>query len=481
METKLLSSNDNDLKIAAEILKQGGNVIFPTETVYGLGADAKNPNAVQNIFKAKGRPSDNPLIVHIASSEMLNGVVEDVSQKAKELTDKFWPGPLTVILKKDKSIPNVTTGNLDTVAVRMPENKTALKLIEFSGIPIAAPSANLSGKPSPTTFKHCVNDMESRVDAIIEGEDCKIGVESTVIDLSCEPPVILRPGAVTYEEICETIGEVKIGDKLKDGEKPKSPGLKYKHYSPDAKVVILSGEKEKKLEYIKKAGESRRVGVLDFEENPIYSGAIFISLGKSTDSLSASHNLFNALREMDKQGVDIVFAPEISDDGVWRAVKNRLYRAAGEEVVYLDKLKRILFVCTGNTCRSPMAESIFNKMCFEKGVYALADSTGIYSDGSKKSQNAIKVLSELSISPSEEFSKQIKAEDIEKSNLILTMTESHKNLLISKFGYNDKIKTLGEFSEIGTDVPDPFGGNTDIYRACRDVIYELVCKAIDKL
>ncbi len=481
MKTKLLNSTDNDLKIAAEILKQGGNVIFPTETVYGLGADAKNPDAVQNIFKAKGRPSDNPLIVHIANREMLNGIVNNMSQKAKELTDKFWPGPLTVILKKDKSVPNVTTGNLDTVAVRMPENKTALKLIKFSGIPIAAPSANLSGKPSPTTFGHCVNDMNGRVDAIIEGEDCKVGVESTVIDLSCEPPVILRPGAVTYEEICETIGDVKILDKLKEGEKPKSPGLKYKHYSPDARVVILSGETDKKIEYIKKAAESRLVGVLDFEENPIYSDGIYISLGKSTEPLSASHNLFNALREMDKQGAEVVFAPEISDDGIWRAVKNRLYRAAGEEVVYIDKLKRILFVCTGNTCRSPMAECIFNKMCFDKGVYAIANSAGIFSDGSEKSANSIKVLSEIFINPSEKFSKQVKADDIEKSDLVLTMTESHKNLLISEFGYSDKIKTLGEFSEIGIDVPDPFGGNTDIYRACRDVIYELISKAIDRL
>ena len=250
MDTKLLTTEDKDIKIAADILKNGGNVIFPTETVYGLGADARNPEAVKNIFKAKGRPSDNPLIVHISSIDMLSDIAEDISESAKSLINKYWPGPLTIIFKKRENVPCETTGGLSTVAVRMPGSNTARRLIEVSEIPIAAPSANLSGKPSPTSAEHCITDMMGRVDAIIAGEDCEVGLESTVVDLSGDIPVMLRPGGVTLEQLREVLGEVETVTSVKEGETPKSPGLKYKHYAPNAEVVILSGNFEEAEKYL---------------------------------------------------------------------------------------------------------------------------------------------------------------------------------------------------------------------------------------
>lgn len=335
METKLLGTDEKSLKVAAKILKSGGNVIFPTETVYGLGADAMNGAAVNNIFKAKQRPADNPLIVHISSLEMLGGIAAEVTENAKKLMKLFWPGPLTIILKKHKDVPYETTAGLDTVAIRMPANKTAKKLIELAGIPIAAPSANLSGKPSPTTAQHCIDDMMGRVEAIINGEDCSFGVESTVVDLSGELPILYRPGAVTAEELEDVLGKVKVSVSVKDGEAPKSPGLKYKHYSPEAEVVILSGDWKKAAAFVKSKGKLSQIGVLTFDEYDKIDGVTELSLGSAANPYDAMHRLFWALREMDRLGVKTVYAPEIEESGVWRAVKNRLYRAAGNKTVRL--------------------------------------------------------------------------------------------------------------------------------------------------
>ncbi len=481
METKILTTNIDDLTIAADILKKGGNVIFPTETVYGIGADARNPLAVKNIFTAKGRPADNPLIVHISSLDMMDELVEEIPEKAKALADKFWPGPLTIILKKSKNVPYETTAGLDTVAIRMPENETARKLIELSSVPVAAPSANLSGKPSPTTAQHCIDDMYGRVDGIIKGEDCEFGVESTVIDLSGNIPVLYRPGAVTVEQLTEVLGEVEVKISVKEGEAPKSPGLKYKHYSPDARVVILSGSVDEVLEFIKRESEKYKIGMLVFDEFPEFKGVITISLGSRKRPADAMHRLFSALREMDKQAVEVVYAPEIPDTDEWSAVKNRLYRAAGNEVFDLSKTKRVLFVCTGNTCRSPMAEGIFNKLCLDKGVNARATSAGIFADGGEASYNAVKVMKELSVDIEGRRSRMISAEDIDNADVILTMTVSHKDMLINFLGNNQKIFTLAEYTDNTGDVPDPFGGDEETYRNCRDTIYDMVEKAVDKL
>ncbi len=478
MDTRILTTADEDLKIAADILKNGGNVIFPTETVYGLGADAKSPIAVKNIFKAKGRPSDNPLIVHVSSTDMLDGIVEDITDDAKHLMDKFWPGPLTIILKKCKNVPYETTGGLDTVAVRMPKSEAARRLIELSGIPIAAPSANLSGKPSPTEAKHCIDDMMGRVDAIVLGEACEVGLESTVIDMSGEIPTLLRPGGVTLEQLREILGEVECVTKVKEGEKPKSPGLKYKHYSPEAEVVILSGSFDEAEAYIKRNLADKKVGLLTFDEFPKIDGVISISLGSFKEPKDAAHKLFGALREMDKMGADIVYAPEIPETGVWMAVRNRLYRAAGEKIVDVSDKKKILFVCTGNTCRSPMAEALFNHLAREKGILAEAKSAGVFASGGGVSQNSIDAMAELGIDISAEISKQISREMIDEADLILTMSQSHKAMTEAMFGC-DKVYTLGGFCGDGEDISDPFGGNLDIYKACRDEIRHKIYKVLE--
>lgn len=491
MNTLLLTTADEDLEIAARILNDGGNVIFPTETVYGLGADALNPEAVKKIFLAKGRPADNPLIVHVSSLEMLDGIAEEISDSAKELINKFWPGPLTVILKKCKNVPYETTAGLDTVAVRMPRSDTARRLIEISGIPIAAPSANLSGKPSPTSAKHCVDDMMGRVDAIIMGDDCEVGLESTVVDLSGEHPVVFRPGEITDEQIRDILGDLETTAVVKDGEIPKSPGLKYKHYAPNAEVVILSGTAEEAVEYVNHISKNQKAGVLVFDEFPKFENVRTVSLGSIKNPADSAHRLFAALRKMDEFGVDVIFAPEISDSGIWRAVRNRLYRAAGEKVLNLsDELaacrrpvgdkKNVLFVCTGNTCRSPMAEAVFNKQAAEKCLNFSAQSAGIFADGSEVSANSVLAMCEENIDISGRRSVQVTAEMIENSDIVLTMSKSHKNALIMSFGNSDKIKTLAEYAGENDDVSDPYGGDIEEYRKCRDIIEKLVKSVIER-
>ena len=254
MQTKILTPDEKDIQIAGKILADGGLVAFPTETVYGLGADALNDEAVKNIYAAKGRPSDNPLIVHIAEKGDIKPLVREVTPKAKALMDAFFPGPLTIILPKSDKVGKTVSGGLDTVAVRMPINETAHALIKASGCPIAAPSANTSGLPSPTRAKYVIDDMMGKIDAIIDGGDCEYGVESTVITLATEVPTLLRPGAITKEMLESVIGEVYVApavlEGMKDNEVAASPGMKYKHYAPKAKVVIVKGDKEKYEKFV---------------------------------------------------------------------------------------------------------------------------------------------------------------------------------------------------------------------------------------
>lgn len=326
---------DRALSESARLIKDGEVVGIPTETVYGLAANALDENAVKKIYIAKGRPSDNPLIVHISDISELSPLVADIPEKVKIMAKKFWPGPLTMIMKKSDIIPNTTSGGLDTVAVRMPESEYARAIIKACGVPLAAPSANLSGSPSPTNAKYVYDDMNGRIPLIIDGGRSKIGVESTVITFAGDVPTVLRPGGITVEEIRNTIGEVRVDDavlhELHDGEKAASPGMKYKHYAPNADIIILKGSLEQFIEYTK----DKEFFALVFEgEEKYFKNAV--TYGKPLDAASEANRLFDALRELDEKGAKTVYArcPELS--GVGLAVYNRLIRSAGFNIIELQ-------------------------------------------------------------------------------------------------------------------------------------------------
>ncbi|TBR10110.1 MAG: threonylcarbamoyl-AMP synthase [Candidatus Nitrosotenuis sp.] len=343
MQTKILKINPTRPQIsmirqAVQLIRKGETVAFPTETVYGLGADALNPSAVKKIFEAKGRPADNPLIVHIQDKEDLKRLASDIPEITEKIIEKFWPGPLTIVLKKSKIVPKITTGGLNTVAIRMPKNKIASLLIKEAGIPLAAPSANFFGRPSPTLAKHVSDDLGGRISMILDGGKTKIGIESTVIDLTGKTPMLLRPGGVTLEQIQKLVGAVKIHPMIK-GKKSKlihrSPGMKYKHYSPNAKVILIEGSTQnvnKKISQLvsKFKKQQKRVGIMSTQKNRIYKADMTRFVGSSTDKIAA--NLFRLFREFDAQKVDIILVHGISKKGLGLGVMNRISKAAHKKI-----------------------------------------------------------------------------------------------------------------------------------------------------
>ncbi len=348
MDTIVLKMQGDDkdkekLKQAARVLQQGGLVAFPTETVYGLGANGLNPEATAKIYQAKGRPSDNPLILHISRREDLIPLVEGVPPVAEKLMEHFWPGPLTLILKKSSIVPKRTTGGIDTVAIRMPSHPIAYRLIEEARLPIAAPSANLSGKPSPTKAEHVIHDLMGRIDVIIDGPRSNIGLESTVVDLTSPIPTILRPGGITYEQLKEVIGKVEIDkgirEDLKEDFRPKAPGMKYTHYAPAAPMTIVQGSRNAVIEKINKSVEEylrqgKKAGILATEETlREYPHGIVLSLGRRDEPESIAVNLFDLLRQLDLEGVDVIFAEGVTGDGIGMAIMNRMNKAAGHRIV----------------------------------------------------------------------------------------------------------------------------------------------------
>lgn len=336
METKLFGTSEYDIAEAGKMIAEGKLVAFPTETVYGLGANALNEEAVRNIYLAKGRPSDNPLIVHIAEKEDIVPLVKEVTPKAKALIDAFFPAPLTIILNKSDKVGKVVSGGLDTVAVRMPKNEIARKLIKASGCPIAAPSANTSGLPSPTRVKYVIDDMMGKIDGIIDGGDCEYGVESTVITLATDVPTLLRPGAITKEMIEAVIGEITVApavlEGMKNDEVAASPGMKYKHYAPKAKVVIVNADKKEYEEFV---NAQKGAFALCFDDDEVTIPKI--TFGRENDDLSQAKELFDALRELDEMGAKKVYARIPHKDGVGMAVYNRLIRAAAFCIIDLTK------------------------------------------------------------------------------------------------------------------------------------------------
>lgn len=349
MNTKLVKIKDSeqiedrDLMEAARIIREGGLVAFPTETVYGLGANALDEEAAKKIYAAKGRPSDNPLIAHISCMEELEPLVSRIPEAGRKLAEAYWPGPLTMVFPKSGRVPYGTTGGLDTVAVRMPSDPVASRLIALAGVPIAAPSANTSGRPSPTTAQHVWQDMNGKIEMILDGGPVGIGVESTIVDVSGPVPALLRPGAVTMEMLRETVGEVEIDPAIqgppREGLRPKAPGMKYRHYAPHADLLLVEGDLDDVIGRInflakEKLGQKYRVGVICTDETQgRYRYGEIRSVGKRSREETVAHNLFSVLREFDDLEVDYIYSESFSREHLGEAIMNRLTKAAGYHVI----------------------------------------------------------------------------------------------------------------------------------------------------
>lgn len=344
MKTQLVTMDA--LQAAAGIIRDGGLVAFPTETVYGLGADAMNAEAAAKIYEAKGRPSDNPLIVHIADKEQVDLLAENVPEAAKRIMEAFWPGPLTIILNKKKEVPHGTTGGLNTVAIRMPSHPVAQALIRESGCMIAAPSANTSGRPSPTTAAHVMEDMQGRIPMILDGGAVGIGIESTILDMTGEIPMILRPGYITKEMLEKVAGEVDIdpavaGKQMPENVVAKAPGMKYRHYAPKGSLVLVEGPEDKVIEKInalteEKTRQGYKVGVLGTDETlEKYRAGWRRSIGSRECPDSVAAHLYGLLRECDEQELDYIYSESFFADGLGNAIMNRMLKAAGYHLISL--------------------------------------------------------------------------------------------------------------------------------------------------
>lgn len=339
-----LNTEKEQIQQAGQILKEGGLVAFPTETVYGLGGHALNPQSSHKIYAAKGRPSDNPLIVHICKWEDLAYIVEEIPPQAKKLAEQFWPGPLTMIFRKSEVVPYETTGGLDTVAVRMPNHPVALALIEAAGGYVAAPSANTSGRPSPTLAKYVMEDMAGRIDMVLDGGEIGIGIESTIVDLTGEVPEILRPGFVTKEMLQVLLGKVETDQTiLSDASdlKPKAPGMKYRHYAPKGELTLVSGNEESVVTWINEQVRQARAGglktgvICTVETKDRYKADFVMNAGSRMDEAEIARVLYRILRELDDENVDVIFAEAFEAKGMGQAIMNRLLKAAGHHIEYV--------------------------------------------------------------------------------------------------------------------------------------------------
>ncbi len=355
MKTRVFypENGENEIIGAAEILRSGGLLGIPTETVYGLGANALNEDAVLHIFQAKGRPQDNPLILHVPDAGWLERYCREVPETAYLLAEKFWPGPLTMILPRRPVVPLRTTGGLDTVGVRCPDHPVTREIIRRAGVPVAAPSGNTSGRPSPTSASDMLEDMDGKIDGIVDGGPCRVGVESTIIDLTVSPPRLLRPGGLPLEDLRRILGEVAVDkavtQKVTGSEPPRAPGMKYRHYAPHAPVTVVTGRPERSAAFIQAALQEGE-GVICFEEYAsLFPGHQVQSLGASTDTAQQAHRVFDALRRFDSTDVSHIYAQCPDDRGLGLAVSNRLKKAAGFHIVDADRLPDLVIGITGGT------------------------------------------------------------------------------------------------------------------------------------
>lgn len=495
---KKIDKNKIDMQViqdAGEILKRGGLVAFPTETVYGLGANALDEEAAKKTYEAKGRPSDNPLIVHIAQVDALDGIVAVIPGAALKLARDFWPGPLTMIFEKSEAVPYGTTGGLDTVAVRMPSDPIAQELIWAAGGYVSAPSANTSGRPSPTTAEHVKQDLDGRIDMILDGGCVDIGLESTIVDMTVEPPMILRPGAITMEMLEESIGEVTIDRTIIGNESktpPKAPGMKYRHYAPKASLMIVEGNIREEILAIRQLAykawrEDKKIGIIATDQTThFYSYGIVKNIGNREDESTIAKNLYAVLRAFDEEDVEEIYSESFALQGIGKAIMNRLEKAAGHTLISAasvmkeQKYRRIVFVCGADTCRAPMAAEMLRQKSLVQEY--IIDSRGLvvlFPEPANQKAEAVMKSAQMTLENhvSQAFSESDMAADI----LVLTMEEAQKEKIISEYGDNGNIYTLCEFLGEKCEIEDPYGKPLNAYGACLERLSGLVDKLAEEL
>ena len=479
---------------AGEILKQGGLVAFPTETVYGLGANALDEEAAMKTYAAKGRPSDNPLIVHIADVEALDKIVTHVPEKAKKVMDKFWPGPLTLIFEKTDIVPMGTTGGLDTVAVRMPVHEIALSLIRAGGGYVSAPSANTSGRPSPTTAQHVEEDLSGIIDMIIDGGSVEIGLESSILDVTVDPPMILRPGAITKEMFEEVIGEVTIDQAIisDNGQAPKAPGMKYRHYAPKAQLSIVEGEQEDVVNAIKQLAYQHKmkgepVGIIATNETMAsYTNGVVKSIGARSNENTIAHNLYKVLREFDEEDVKYIYSEAFDKDGIGYAIMNRLNKAAGHQVIEaseitkLQKYRRVLFISNSDSCRGPMAAEILRNQMLTK-EYEVCSRGMVVLFPEPANQKAEAIMRSNKMTLEKHVASPLTEEDLKDDTLVLTFDEKRKWKIISDFENVKHVYTLSEYIDDEREVKSAHGQPLVVYGENFELLRELIKKLADKL
>lgn len=500
METKIRRIDKNQIddtviQEAGKILREGGLVAFPTETVYGLGADALKEEAALKTYEAKGRPSDNPLIVHIADYDKLREIAVNIPGETDILASHFWPGPLTMIFEKAEKVPYGTTGGLDTVAVRMPEDPIARELIRAAGGFVSAPSANTSGRPSPTTAEHVAEDLDGKIDMILDGGTVDIGLESTILDMTVDPPMILRPGAITSEMLEEVIGEVSVDETLLGDESekaPKAPGMKYRHYAPKAKLIIAEGDLREEILAIRQLAyaasrEGRKIGIIATDETlPFYNYGVVKNIGTRENEKTIARNLYRVLREFDEEDVETIYSESFAVQGMGKAIMNRLEKAAGHlrisasAVVKQQKYRRITFVCGTDTARAPMAAEILRQYDLKQEY--VVDSRGLvvlFPEPANQKAEAIMKSAHMTLEG--HTSRQFDEEDLQEDSLILTIDSNQKNKLLAEYGQAENIYTLSEFVGEDAELPDPYGKPLTAYGECFEMLRALVDKLAKKL
>jgi L-threonylcarbamoyladenylate synthase len=493
---------DEQLLPAAKALRHGQLVAFPTETVYGLGANANDPAAVARIFAVKGRPPDNPLIVHLADPDQLSSVARDIPPLALRLLDAFAPGPLTLVLPRAATVPDIVTAGLDTVAVRFPAHPVARRLLQLARVPVAAPSANRSGLPSPTRAWHVLEDLGDRIAFLIDGGPCQYGLESTVLDLSTGRPVILRPGSITAADIAAVAGlPVPTEPTADDADAPRSPGMKYRHYAPRARVLVFQppaspGEREALAgQILTWTGRGKRAGLFACRASldglgtdcirlddpakavtPLPPGTcVSLAYGPVPDPVAASRRLFDGLRLLDHLACDIIFAEGLPEDGVGLAYMNRLRKASSPAAP-------VLFVCAGNTCRSPMAAALYNLLREPSAAPGVSAGLAAYPGEPASDGARIALQQDYQISLASHRARRLTDDLMDEAGHILTMTGLQKEALqAARPDLADRIQTLGEAAgRPEADIPDPFDGSILHYQQTAAKLEQLIRAFLEK-